>query len=121
MRYLHQQARWQELRSHRVVILWVANARKIPNAVLDSVGQVERQPTATIRDIGRRFPPPWSETTQGCRYLVSYSDTISVSLNYHRLRPVGVAERQIALPPVTAKERDMLNNLGSVLIPARFS
>src|SRR6516164_7947337 len=36
----------------------------------------------------RRFPPPWSETTQGCRYLVSYSDTISVSLNYHRLRPV---------------------------------
>src|SRR5215470_19269026 len=45
----------------------------------------------------RRFPLPSSETTTGCRYLVSYSDTISVSLNYHR------------------------NNLGSVLIPARFS
>jgi hypothetical protein len=29
----------------------VANARKIPTAVLDSVGQVYREPIATIRDI----------------------------------------------------------------------
>jgi hypothetical protein len=31
------------------------NARKIPTAVLDSVGQVYRQPIATIRDINLRF------------------------------------------------------------------
>jgi hypothetical protein len=74
------------------------------------------QPAVPAVDEAGRIDQP-----TGCRYLVSYSDTISVSLNYHRLRPVGVAERQIALPPVTAKERDMLNNLGSVLIPARFS
>jgi len=56
MRYLHHQARWQEpKRSHRVVILWVANARKMPTAELDSVGQVYRQPTAIIRD---RTPLP---------------------------------------------------------------
>jgi hypothetical protein len=61
MRYLHHQARWQELkRSHRVVILWVATARKIPNAVQGSVGRVETTPIAIIPDIGRRFPPPWS-------------------------------------------------------------
>jgi hypothetical protein len=56
MRYLHHQARWQELkRSEWLVILWVANARKIPTAVLDSVGQVYRQPIATIRDINLHF------------------------------------------------------------------
>jgi hypothetical protein len=33
----------------------VANARKIPTAVLDSVGQVYRQPIATIRDINLHF------------------------------------------------------------------
>jgi hypothetical protein len=50
------QARWQELkRSEWLVILWVANARKIPTAVLDSVGQVYRQPIATIRDINLHF------------------------------------------------------------------
>jgi hypothetical protein len=38
----------------------VATARKIPNAVLGSVGRVCRTPIAIIRDIGRRFPPPWS-------------------------------------------------------------
>lgn len=42
MRYLHHQARWQELkRSEWLVILRVANARTIPTAVLDSVGQEE--------------------------------------------------------------------------------
>jgi hypothetical protein len=61
MRYLHHQARWQELkRSHRVVILWAATARKIPNAVQGSVGRVETTPIAIIPDIGRRFPPPWT-------------------------------------------------------------
>ena len=61
MRYLHHQTRWQELkRSHRVVILWAATARKIPNAVQGSVGRVETTPIAIIPDIGRRFPPPWT-------------------------------------------------------------
>ena len=56
MRYLHRQARWQELkRSEWLVILWVVNARKIPTVVLDSVGQVYRQPIATIRDINLHF------------------------------------------------------------------
>jgi hypothetical protein len=44
----------------RLVILWVANARKIPNAVLGSVGRVCRPRIVIIRDIGRRFPPPWT-------------------------------------------------------------
>ena len=57
MRYLHLQARWQELkRSEWLVILWVANARKIPIAVPDSVGQVYRQRIATIRDIVSNRP-----------------------------------------------------------------
>jgi hypothetical protein len=38
-----------------LVILWVAIARKIPTAVLDSVGQIYRQPIATIRDINLHF------------------------------------------------------------------
>jgi len=42
MRYLHHRARWQELkRSEWLVILWEANARTTPTAVLDSVGPAE--------------------------------------------------------------------------------
>jgi hypothetical protein len=56
LRHLHHQARCQQLKSSEwLVILWVANARKIPTAVLDSVGQVYRQPIATIRDINFHF------------------------------------------------------------------
>lgn len=56
MQHLHHQAPWRELKSSEwLVILWVANALKIPTAVLDSVGQVYRQPIATIRDINLRF------------------------------------------------------------------
>src|SRR5215469_4262454 len=52
MRYLHHQARWQELkRSHRVVILWAATARKILNAVQGSVGRVSTTPIAIIPEI----------------------------------------------------------------------
>jgi hypothetical protein len=42
-------------RSEWLVILWVAIARRIPTAVLDSVGQVYRTPIATIRDINSSF------------------------------------------------------------------
>ena len=56
MQHLHHQARWQELkRSEWLVIPWAANARKIPTAVLGSVGPVYRQPIATIHDINFRF------------------------------------------------------------------
>jgi hypothetical protein len=56
MQHLHHQARWQELkRSEWPVILWAANARKIPTAVLGSAGPVYRQPIATIRDLNFRF------------------------------------------------------------------
>ena len=49
-RFLPHQVRWLELkRSEWLVILWVANASTIPTAVVDSVGQVEWQPIATIR------------------------------------------------------------------------
>ena len=62
MRYLRHQARWQELRrSEWLVIPWVADARKIPTAVPDSVGQAYREPIATIREIGfnRFFDADW--------------------------------------------------------------
>src|SRR5215468_7698856 len=56
MQHLHHQARRQELkRSEWPVILWTANARKMPTAVLGSVGPVYRQPIATISDINFRF------------------------------------------------------------------
>ena len=58
----------------QVVILWVATARKIPNAVQGSVGRVGRTPIAIIRDTGRRFPPAWS---------VEELDTDFVSCEHH--------------------------------------
>src|SRR5215469_2049336 len=88
MRYLHHQARWQKLeRSHRVVILWVGNARKIPNAVLGSVGRVERQPTAIIPDIGRHFPPPWSAEVQPNCYVVRDANGQQIAYIYYSNDP----------------------------------
>ena len=53
----YSQARWQELRrSEWLVIPWVVDARKIPTAVPDSVGQAYREPIATIRDIPSSRP-----------------------------------------------------------------
>jgi hypothetical protein len=52
MRYLHRQAQLRELkRLEWLVILWEADARKIPTVALDSVGRAYREPIATIRDI----------------------------------------------------------------------
>jgi hypothetical protein len=61
-RWHHHQARWQELRrSEWLVILQAANARRIPTAALDSVGQAEWLPTATIHEID-----PEEQTSTQC-------------------------------------------------------
>ena len=73
----------------------MGNARKIPNAVPGSVGQVERQPIAIIPDIGRRSPPPWSVevSVDDLRYCSRCGrsrlplQSFSVRLRWHRQHP----------------------------------